>query len=97
MWLAFISPTSGYPGLNLYRYVYFVRAVHNGVHPFDHRPFQPSLRVYCSFCVALDDHLIVTDKYRHGPWAFVSTCPQEGMYFSKYANRRGAKSDKRVF
>jgi hypothetical protein len=30
-------------------------------------------------CIALDDHLIVTDKYRQGSWARVPTLPQESQ------------------
>jgi hypothetical protein len=32
--LTFFYPTSGYPSLDLYRYVYLVRAVQNCLHPF---------------------------------------------------------------
>jgi hypothetical protein len=66
MRLTSFSPTSDYPSLDLYRHVYPVFAIQNSVHAFDHRPFQPSLCVRCPFCFALDDHLIVTDKYRDG-------------------------------
>ena len=79
MRLTSFSPTSGYPGLNLHRYVYLIRAVQNGVHAFDHRPFQPSLCVRCPFYLALDSHLVVADKYRHGPWALIPTLPQQGQ------------------
>ena len=66
------SPTSGYPGLDLYRYAYLIRAVQNCLHPFDHRILQPGLCGRCLLCVALDDRLVVADKYRLGP---VSTRP----------------------
>jgi len=29
--------------------------------------------------IALDDHLVVTDEYRHGPWALISAFPQQGQ------------------
>src|SRR5918993_2193693 len=32
--LTLVSPTSGYPSLDLYRFVYLVRAVQNCLHPF---------------------------------------------------------------
>src|SRR5215212_214602 len=32
--LTLVSPTSGYPSLDLYRYVYLVRAFQNCLHPF---------------------------------------------------------------
>ena len=53
------SPTPGYPGLDLYRYVSLIRAVHNGVHAVDHRLLQPDLYVRCPFRFALNDYLIV--------------------------------------
>jgi len=56
MRLTSFSPTSVYPSLYLDRYVYPVCAVYNGVHPFDHRSFQPGLCVCGSFCVALDGY-----------------------------------------
>jgi hypothetical protein len=75
----YFSPTSGYPSLNLNRYVSLVRAVHYSVHHFDHRSFQPSLCGCGLFCVALDEYLIVIVKNRNGPWTLVSTLPQEGQ------------------
>jgi hypothetical protein len=66
------SPTSGYPGLDLYRYAYLIRAVQNCLHPFDHRILRPGLCGRCLLCVALDDRLVVADEYRLGP---VSTRP----------------------
>src|SRR5215216_1219609 len=75
--LASFFPTSGYPSLDLYRYVYLVRAVQNCLHPFDHRLLQPSLCVCGLLCVALDNHLVVTDKDWHSTWALAPTLPQK--------------------
>src|ERR671916_3167117 len=55
-WLTSFSPTSGYPSLDLDRHVYLVRAVHDGVHAFDHHLLQPGLRLHRLLCLALDDH-----------------------------------------
>jgi hypothetical protein len=73
------SPTSGYPSPDLYRCVYFVRAVNNGVHTFDHRLLQPALGLFASILVALDYYLVVTNEYRHGSWTLVPTLPQESQ------------------
>jgi hypothetical protein len=78
MRLTLFSPTSGYPSLHVYRYVYLVCAVQNCCYTFEHRSLQPRLYVRRLLCVALDDHLVVADEYRHGPWALVPTLPQEG-------------------
>jgi hypothetical protein len=96
MRLTSFFPTSAYPSLDLYWYTYPIRAIHNGVHPFDHRFLQPGLCVRRLLCIALDHHLVVADEDQHGPWALVLTLPQESVCFFKYANRRGAKSAKRV-
>jgi hypothetical protein len=37
--LASFTPTSGYPSVDFYQNGCIARAVHNGVHAFDHRPF----------------------------------------------------------
>jgi hypothetical protein len=68
--------------------------VHDRVHPIDHRLLQPDLCVRRLIGVALDDHLVVAGYDRYGPGTLVPTLPYEGCYFSKYANRRGAKSAK---
>jgi hypothetical protein len=70
-------PKNWLPATLLDRHVCLSSAVQDGIHSFDHRPFQPSLHFRCLFCVALDDHLIVTGKYREGPWTFASTLPQK--------------------
>ncbi len=77
MRLTSFSPTSGYPSLDLYRYVYLVRAVQNCLHPFDHRLLQPSLCVRCLLCVALNDYLVVCHKDRCGTGTLVPTLPQK--------------------
>jgi hypothetical protein len=79
MRLTSISPTSGYPGLDLYGYVYLVRTVQNCLYPFGHRLLQPGLCVRRLFCITLDDHLVVTNEYWHGPWTLVPTIPQQGQ------------------
>src|SRR5215217_7230664 len=75
--LTSFSPTRRYPSLDLYRYVYLIRAVQNGIHPFDHRLLQPVLHVHRLLCITLDDHLVVADEYRHGPETLVPTLPQK--------------------
>jgi hypothetical protein len=75
MRLTSFSPTPGYPGFDLYRNGCRACAIHNGVHPFDHGLLQPSLGYSRLFCVALDDHLIVTDKDGHGPRTLASALP----------------------
>src|SRR5215204_5581551 len=77
MWLTSVSPTSSYPGFDLDRYARPTRAVHNGVHTFNHRLLQPALSLFASIFVALDDHLVVANKDRHGPWTLIPTLPQE--------------------
>src|SRR5215203_7088468 len=74
-----VSPTHGYPSLDLDRHGCPTRAINDGVHPFDHHPLQPSLYVCRLLCFALDDHLIVADEDWHGPWTFVPTLPQQGQ------------------
>src|SRR5829696_369140 len=73
------SPPPGYPGLNRYRYVSLISAVHNGVHSIDHRFLQPGLHVCRLLCFAFNDHLIVAHENRHGVRTLVSTLPQEGQ------------------
>jgi hypothetical protein len=75
--LTSVSPTSGYPTIDLYRYVHFIHAVHDGIHPFDHRLLQPGLCVHRAFCIALDDYLVVADENRYGRWTLVPTLPQK--------------------
>jgi hypothetical protein len=70
-------PTSGYPSLDLYWYVSLTCAVQYGLHPIDHRLLQPDLCVRRLIGVALDDHLIVANEYRHRSWALVPTLPQK--------------------
>jgi hypothetical protein len=65
--LTSVSPTSGYPTLDLYRNGCLARVVHSGIHPFDHCSFQPSLCVRRLLCFTLDDNLVVANEYRHGP------------------------------
>ncbi len=62
----------------------------------NYRLLQPGLYVRRLLYVTLDDYLIVADEHRQDPRTRISMLPKEGVYFSKYANRRGAKSDKRV-
>jgi hypothetical protein len=71
-------PSPVYPSLYFYCYVYVIRAVQNGVHAFHHCLFQPNLRVDGSFCVALDNHLVVAHEHRHGPRTLAPTLLQEG-------------------
>jgi hypothetical protein len=59
--------------------VSLIHAVHDRVHSFDHRPFQPSLCGGCLLCVALDDHLVVADEDRPGLRTLVTALPQEGQ------------------
>jgi len=73
---ASFTPTSGYPGFDLYRHVYLVCAVQNCLHPFDHRLFKPGLCLRYLLCAALDDHLVVADEHRHGSRTLSSTLPQ---------------------
>jgi hypothetical protein len=75
MRLTSFSPTSGYPSLDLYRYVYFVRAAQNCLHPFDHRPLQPDLCISRLLYITLEDHFVVAHEDRHGSWALVPTLP----------------------
>ena len=75
MKLTSFSPTRGYPGLNLHRYVYLIRAVQNCVHPFDHRLLQPGLCIHRLLYVALDYYLVVANEYRDGSWALASALP----------------------
>jgi hypothetical protein len=91
------SPTPGYPGLCLDRHTCPACALHNGIHTFNHCLLQPALGLFASILVALDDHLVVADKYRDGSGTLASALPQEGVYFSEYTNRRGDKSARRVF
>ena len=42
--------------------------------PSPAKPLRPTL-----LCVALDDHLVVADENRHGPWTLVPTLPQQGQ------------------
>jgi len=79
MRLTSFSPTSGYPSLDLYRYVYLIRTVYDGIHSFDHRLLQPALGLFALVLVALEDYLVVTDKHRHGSWTLVPALPQEGQ------------------
>jgi hypothetical protein len=60
--LTSFSPTSGYPGLDLYRYLYLVCAVQDYVHSFDHRLLQPGLCVGSSYLTAV---LIKVDLVAH--------------------------------
>jgi hypothetical protein len=76
MRLASFSPSSDYPSLHLDWYVYLVRVVHDGVHPFDHRFLQLSLCVRRLFYLARDDHLVVAHKDRHGSRTPIPTLPQ---------------------
>jgi hypothetical protein len=78
--LTSVSPTSGYPTLDFYRYMYLVRAVHDGIHPFDHRLLQPALGLFASILVALDNYFVVADENRHGLRTLVSSLPQQGQY-----------------
>src|SRR5215217_2672198 len=77
--LTSFSPTRRYPSLDLYRYVYLIRAVQDCFHPFDHRLLQPGLYVCRLLDVALDDHLVVAGYDRYGPWTLAPTLPQEGQ------------------
>ena len=61
------SPTSSYSGFDLYRYL--VRAVCDGVHPFDHRLLQPDRYIFCLLCITLDDHFVVAHENRYSPYA----------------------------
>ena len=79
MGLTSISPTSGYPGLDLYGYVYLVRTVQNCLYPFGHRLLQPGLYVRRLLCITLDDHLVVADEDRPGLRTLVTALPQEGQ------------------
>ena len=60
----------------------------------NYRLLQPGLYVRRLLYVTLDDYLIVADEHRQDPRTRISMLPQEGVYFSKYANRRGANSAK---
>jgi hypothetical protein len=60
--LASFSPASGYPSLDLYRYVYLIRAVQDCLHPFDHRAFEPGLYAHRLLYIALADYLMVADE-----------------------------------
>jgi hypothetical protein len=71
------SPDSGYPNLDLYRYVYLIRAFQDCFHPFDHGLLQPGLCVRRLLCITLDNHFVVANEYRDCPWAFAPTLPQE--------------------
>jgi hypothetical protein len=64
MRLITFSPTPSYPSLDLYWHEPLTSAVHNGVHPLDHRPFQPSLCFSRLVRVALDDNLVVAHEDR---------------------------------
>jgi Domain of unknown function (DUF2382) len=77
--LASFTPTSDYPSFDLYRYVYLVRAIHDGVHPLNHRLLQPGLYIRRLFCVTLDDHLVVADEHRHCARTLASSLPQQGQ------------------
>jgi hypothetical protein len=74
--LAYFTPTSDYPSFDLYRYVYLVRAIHDGVHPLNHRLLQPGLYVRHLFCAALDDYLVMADEYRHSSGTLASVLLQ---------------------
>jgi hypothetical protein len=71
------SPTPGYPSCDLDRHEWLAGAVQNCLHPFDHRLLQPGLCGRRLLRVALDNHLVVTDEYRLGPWTLFPTLPQK--------------------
>jgi hypothetical protein len=77
--LASFTPTTGYPSVDLYQNGCIARAVHNGVHSFDHRLLQPRLCVRRLFCVALNNYLVVANKDWHNPRTLVPAFPQEGQ------------------
>src|SRR3712207_6195750 len=54
-------------------------AVQGDVHPFNHRACQPSNCARRLICIALDDHLVVTDENRHGSWALAPTFPKKSQ------------------
>jgi hypothetical protein len=72
------SPTSGYPGFDLYRCVYLVCVVQDCLHPFDHCILQPRLYGRRLPSVALDNDLVVADEHRHGSRALASSLPLQG-------------------
>src|SRR5215204_3326309 len=61
--LTSFSPTRRYPSLDLYRYVYLIRAVQNGIHPFDHRLLQPVLHVHRLLCITLGPQCLVAEPH----------------------------------
>ena len=79
MRLTSFSPTSVYPSLDLDRHGYLARVAYNGVHPFGHRSSQPGLCVRRLLYVTFDDHLIVADENRYGPWTLARTLLQESQ------------------
>ena len=73
------SPTPGYPSFDLHRHVALVRAVQDGLPPFDHRLLQPFLSFFSLIYVNFGYELIVADEYRHGPRKLASRFLQEGV------------------
>jgi hypothetical protein len=65
--------------VELYRYMYLVRAVQNYLHPFDHHLPQPSLCIGRLVYDAFHDYLVVAHEDRHGSRTLSSTLPQEGV------------------
>jgi hypothetical protein len=72
-----LSPSIGYPRLYFDRHVYITYAVQNGIHPFDHRLFQPSLCFFRLLYIAFNDYLIMANEDRHGPGRLIPTLPQK--------------------
>ena|SRR5215217_1607237 len=47
------------------------------VHSIDHSFLEPYLSLLRLIGVALDDHLVVANENRHGPWMLASAFPQQ--------------------